>query len=149
MSPEGLFAAFNIAIVPFWLLLIFAPRWIWTDRILHSIWLPIAIGIWALTLGVSSPAAPADASMGTLPGVILLIGGAHGTLTVWTLLMCWDLLAGAWLSRDARRLKIHHAWVVVSLLVTLMLGVLGLLLYLVIRAIRRKTFTMHEAPLQA
>jgi hypothetical protein len=145
MSPEVLFAAFNIAIIPFWLLLILAPKWIWTDRIVHSIWVPIASAIWALTLGLSSPAAPDGASMRTLPGVMLLIDGAHGTLTVWTLLMCWDLLAGAWLSRDARRLKIHHAWVVASLLVTFVFGIPGLLLYIVIRVFQRRTFTMQEA----
>ena len=51
MNPEGLFTAFNIAIIPFWLLLIFAPRWIWTDRIVHSIALPIALlGILGLLL---------------------------------------------------------------------------------------------------
>jgi hypothetical protein len=145
MHPEVLFTAFNVAVIPFWLLLIFAPEWIWTDRIVHSIALPIAIAIWALSLGVSSPAAPDGASMTTLPNVMLLIGSAHGTLIVWTMHMCWDLLAGAWLSRDARRLKIHHAWVVVALLVTLMGGIAGLLLYIVIRVFLRKRFTMQEA----
>jgi hypothetical protein len=145
MNPQALFAAFNVAIVPFWLLLMFAPKWIWTDRIVHSIWVPIAIATWALALGVSSPAAPDGASIGTLPGVMLLVSGAHGTLTVWTLLMGWDLLAGAWLSRDARRLKMHHAWVVVSLLVTFVFGIPGLLLYLVIRVFLRRAFTMQEA----
>jgi hypothetical protein len=144
MSPNVLFVAFNIVIIPFWLLLILAPKWIWTDRIVHSIWVPIAIACWAIFLQVISPPVPAGATGITLPGVMLLVGGEHGTLSVWTILMSWDLVAGAWLARDARRLQIHHAWISISLVATYLLGILGLLLYLTIRLILRRTMTMRE-----
>lgn len=144
MNLEFLYSAFVIAISIGWLLLLVAPRWKWTDRIAHSVWIPFALGAWVVTLSVLQSPPPEGAGMGTLAAVVLLTNGAHGTLIVWTMLMGWDFIAGAWLARDARRLGIHHAWVVVCLLVAYWLGIVGLLLYFAIRLILRRTVTMHE-----
>ena len=83
--------------------------------------------------------------MGSLQAVMLLTNGEHGTLMTWTLLMGWDLFAGAWMARDARRRQLHHAWVVPCLLVTFVFGVLGLLLYFAIRAAVKRTLSLQEA----
>jgi hypothetical protein len=127
-----------------WALLVFAPSWIGTDRLLHRIWMPIAFGVWIVSLAVLRPAAPAGAGMGSLQAVMLLTNGPHGTLLTWTLLMGWDLFAGAWLARDALRRKIHHAWVVLCLLVTFVFGLLGLLLHFAIRSGLQRTTSLHE-----
>jgi hypothetical protein len=82
--------------------------------------------------------------MGSINAVMLLVGGEHWTLTLWTLVMGWDLLAGAWLARDARRRGIHHAWVVLCLVPTFVYGIVGLVLYLLIRLTLRRVLTMHE-----
>ena len=36
MPLETLFKAANYAVLPFWLLLIVAPRWSWTQRLVHG-----------------------------------------------------------------------------------------------------------------
>jgi len=146
MNPEFLYSAFVLTISVGWLMLIVAPKWIWTDRIVHGIWPAFALGIWVVALAFLRPAPPEGAGMGTLAAVVLLTNGPDGTLALWTLVMGWDFLAGAWLARDARRQGIHHAWVVVSLIVTYWFGIVGLLLYLSIRLVLRRTVSMHEHP---
>jgi Domain of unknown function (DUF4281)/Terpene cyclase DEP1 len=145
MNLEFLYSAFTMAVSVGWWLLILAPEWRWTDRVVHRVWMPFALGVWCLTLEVLKPALPEGAGMGSLQAVVLLTNGPYGTLMSWTLLMSWDLFAGAWLARDARRRGIHHAWVVACLLVTLVFGFVGLLLYLTLRSFLLRTVTLHES----
>lgn len=144
MNHELLYSAFTLTVSVAWLLMIVAPRWLWTDRIVHSIFIPLALGVWAIALSLLGPPALEGAGMGSIKAVMLLVGGEHGTLTLWTLVMGWDLLAGAWLARDARRRGIHHAWVVLSLIVAFVYGIVGLMLYLIVRLASRRVLTMHE-----
>jgi hypothetical protein len=149
MDLEFLLFAFVTVVEIGWALLVFVPSWIWTDRLLHRIWMPIALGVWIVSLTVLRPAAPEGAGMGSLQAVILLTNGPHGTLLTWTLLMGWDLFAGAWLARDARRRKIRHRWVVPCLLVTFVFGLLGLLLYFGIRAGLQRSTSLQEVELNS
>jgi hypothetical protein len=126
------------------LLLIVAPNWIWTERIVHTALVPFALVAWAIVLSVLGPPPPEGAGMGSMKAVMLLVSGETATLTLWTLVMGWDLLAGAWLARDARRRGIHHAWVVVCLVLTFVYGIIGLVLYLLVRLVLRRVLTMHE-----
>jgi hypothetical protein len=144
MNYELLYSAFTLTVSVFWLLLIVAPKWIWTDRIVHTVFVPLAIGMWAIGLGVLGPRAAEGAGMGSIKAVMLLVGGEHGTLTLWSLVMGWDLLSGAWLARDARRRGIHHAWVVVCLVLAFVYGILGLVAYLLVRLALQRVLTMHE-----
>jgi len=145
MNTEQLYSAFTLAVSAFWLLLIVAPTWVWTERIVHTAFLPLAIGAWAIALGLLGPRPPEGAGMGSIKAVMLLVGGEHGTLTLWTLVMGWDLLSGAWLARDARRRGIHHAWVVLCLVLSFGFGIVGLVCYLLLRLALRRVLTLHEA----
>jgi hypothetical protein len=144
MNYELLYSAFTIAVAAFWLLLIVAPQWIWTERIVHIALVPFALVVWAIVLSVLGPPPPEGAGMGSMKAVMLLVSGENATLTLWTLVMGWDLLAGAWLARDARRRGIHHACVVVCLVLTFVYGIIGLVLYLLVRLALRGVLTMHE-----
>ena len=44
MDLSLLFTICNSAVMPFWLLLIVAPRWIWTERLVHSALVPMLLG---------------------------------------------------------------------------------------------------------
>ncbi len=52
----------------------------------------------------------------------------------WIHYLVFDLFVGAWEVRDARRRGVNHLAVVPCLLLTLLLGPIGLMLYLAIRA---------------
>lgn len=144
MDLEHLFTAFNFAVTPFWLLMIVAPKWKWTDRIVHTIWIPVALTIWLIAIEIIKPAAPDGAGFGSLQAVMLLTNNPHGTLALWTQAMGWDLFVGMWIARDARRQRIHHGLVIPCLLATFILGPLGALLYVILRLALRRTTSLQE-----
>ena len=43
MSADTLFSFANYAVLLAWLLLFLAPRWEWTQRIVHALWIPLAL----------------------------------------------------------------------------------------------------------
>ena len=149
MSPQLIFAIANNGILIFWLLLIFAPRWKGTELAVHSAAVPVVLGLAYLWLfarvWLGGEAAPAT-NYFTLPGVMALFASPTGAVMGWIHYLVFDLFIGAWTARDARRRGVPHWALVPCLLVTLMAGPVGLLLYLAVRAgLRRGGFLLREA----
>jgi len=144
MSIETVFTVCNTAVLPFWLLLAVAPRWIWTERLVHSVVVPALLGTVYLVGFVTAPPPPEGAGFGSLEGVMLFFSQPHGALVGWIHYLVFDLFVGAWEVRDAARRGIHHAWVVPCLAFTLMLGPVGLLMYMIVRGVRDRTATLIE-----
>jgi hypothetical protein len=149
MSPELIFAVANNGILVFWLLLIVAPRWRGTQLAVHSIALPLVLGLaylWLFTrVWIGGEAAPGT-SYFTLPGVMALFDSPTGAVMGWIHYLVFDLFVGAWEARDAARRGIAHWMVVPCLIVTLMAGPIGLALYLALRiALRRGGFLLDAA----
>lgn len=145
MSPETVFLVCNYGVLPFWLLLAAAPGWIWTDRLVHRVWIPGSLAlvyVWAL---VANPARPEGGGFGSLEGVMLLFTMPHAVLAGWIHYLAFDLFIGAWEVRDARRRGIPHVWLLPCLFFTLMLGPVGLLLYLGVRFQRTRVLALEEA----
>ena len=134
MTPELMFAICNYGVLPAWLLLAVAPGWAWTGRIVHAIWIPVLLGLAYGWTFATSPSVPEGGSFGSLEGVMIFFTVPHAALAGWLHYLAFDLFVGAWEVRDARRCGIHHLWVVPCLALTLMLGPLGLLAYLGLRA---------------
>lgn len=144
MSPELVFEVANNGILVFWLLLIVAPRWRGTELAVHSIAVPVAIGLaylwflWRVWLG--GEGAPGT-NYTTLPGVMALFDTPAGAVMGWIHYLVFDLFVGAWETRDAARRGLPHWLVVLCLIATLMAGPAGLLLYL---AVRRGGFLLER-----
>lgn len=144
MSIDTVFSICNTSVLPFWLLLAVAPHWSWTDRLVHSVVIPVLLGSVYLVGLLTAPEAPEGASFGSLQGVMLFFSQPHGVLVGWVHYLVFDLFVGAWEVRDAQRRGIHHALVVPCLAFTFMLGPIGLLLYVLVRAVRDRTGTLIE-----
>jgi hypothetical protein len=144
MDPELVFLVCNNGVLPAWVLLAVAPHWVWTQRIVHAVWIPAVLGIAYAAAFATSPGMPEGAGFGSLPGVMLAFSVPHFALAGWIHYLAFDLFVGAWEVRDARRNGIHHLWVVPCLLLTLMLGPIGLLLYVVVRFVAKRTTTLVE-----
>jgi hypothetical protein len=144
MNLELLYAAVGLGVLPAWVLLAAAPGWTWTDRLIHRIWLPASLCMSWAALYAFKPATPIGAGLGSLPAFVLLLSSPYSALLFWIQLNTWDLFIGAWQVRDARRRGIAHAWVLPSLLGTLLLGPIGLLIYLAIRWVLRGTTSLQE-----
>jgi hypothetical protein len=145
MSPDQLFLICNFVVMPAWLLLAVVPHHRITQLLVHAIWMPLLLGpfyIWALFFG--EPAAE-GAGFGSLQGVMLLFQSPTAVLGGWIHYLVFDLFIGAWIVRDAKRQGINHWLTVPFLFMTLMAGPAGLMLYLMLRLVLKRSLTLIEA----
>jgi hypothetical protein len=148
MTPELLFTIATRAALPGWLLLVFLPRWRWSARLVSSVLIPALLGGLYLVLIVRSFGS-GDGGFGSLAEVAALFENPWALLAGWVHYLAFDLFIGAWEVRDAQRIGLHHLLVVPCLALTLMLGPVGLLLYLVLRAAVKKRIWVEEEEKQA
>ena len=144
MPLEMLFKAANYAVIPFWLLLVFAPRWHWTQRLVHG---PVVVllltPIYAFMLFGYAPA-PEEMNFLTLYGVMVGFSAPHVVMAGWIHYLIFDLFVGAWESRDALRRGVPYWLVIPCLLATLMFGPIGLLLNVLVRFFSRRVLEYEE-----
>ncbi|GIE93083.1 ABA4-like family protein [Paractinoplanes rishiriensis] len=119
---------------PFWALMILLPRWSWTRRIIASplIVVPVVAVHGVLVLGSLDTVLPAVLSP-TLSGVRDLLGTAEGAAAGWAHMIAFDLFVGRWSWLDSRDRGVPALVMAPILLLTILLGPLGLLAYLAIR----------------
>ena len=145
MSPETLFSICSTLVLPGWLLLVIAPRWKWTARLICAVLLPLVLALVYLYLIVTHFGA-SEGGFGSLAEVARLFQNPHNLLAGWIHYLAFDLFVGAWEVRDAQRVGLHHLLVVPCLLLTFFFGPVGLLLYFVLRfAFKRKFFVGGDA----
>lgn len=126
----------NTAILPFWLLLLLAPRWRWTQRIC-SIGVPLLLAglyAWLLSEGLG------NGDFNSLDGVMKLFSQPRTVVAGWAHYLAFDLFIGAWETRDALRLGISRWLLAPCLVLTLMFGPVGLGLYLILRGVTKQTW---------
>lgn len=124
---------FTVA-APFWALMILLPRWSWTRRIVGSplIVLPAVLIYALLVIPAFGDVLPAVASP-TLDGVRELLGTADGAAAAWAHMIAFDLFVGRWSWLDSRDRGVPALVMSPILVLTILLGPLGLLVYLVVR----------------
>lgn len=140
MSWELAFKVANASVIPAWLLLVLVPKSKLTKAVVHSYLYPVLLGAFYLYLLVSSFGG--EGGMDSLANLkhsfqrdeILVLGWVH--------YLVFDLFIGAWITRDAQAESIPHISIVASLFLTLFVGPVGLLSYLIIRAAYRKKLTL-------
>lgn len=114
-----------------WLLLVAAPR----HRLAHlaaSVILPAALStVYLLLIALYFPGAAGG--FGSLTDVALLFSNPALLLAGWVHYLAFDLFIGAWEVRDSARSRVPHLLVVPCLLLTFLLGPIGLLGYLTLR----------------
>ncbi|MEV7623490.1 ABA4-like family protein [Actinoplanes sp. NPDC089786] len=138
-----LFSITFLVAAPFWALMILLPHWSWTRRIAGSPWivLPPLLIYGALVAGAFTEVLPAVAQP-TLGGVRDLLGTADGAAAGWAHFIAFDLFVGRWAYLDSREREIPALLMAPILLLTILLGPLGLLVYLLVRT----RFAVKTAP---
>jgi hypothetical protein len=138
MNPgllDFVFGLGTLAVFPFWFLMIFAPGWRGTARVVAS---PLIIAApAALYLALALPNAgtifpalihPSAASLGRL------LGSPLGVTLAWLHFLAFDLFVGRWIYLDSRAKGLHATALVSPILaLTLMLGPCGFVAYLAAR----------------
>ncbi len=135
MHPETLFGASGKLAMAGWALLVFAPRWRWSQRI-ASLIIPLTFAIVYLVLIVLY-FAKSPGGFGTLGQITQLFQNPWLLLAGWIHYLAFDLFLGAWQARQAKRLGISHFLVIPCLLFTFLFGPIGLLIFWAIRSVVR------------
>ncbi len=116
-------------------LLVLAPRWAGTRRVVLSGALPLVLAATYAVLIASHYLSPHDGEggFGSLAEVRQLFRDPWALLAGWVHYLCFDLSIGIWESRDARQRGVPHLLLVPCLLLTFLVGPVGLLLYALLR----------------
>ena len=137
MNLDVLFNVGNLLVMPFWLIMIVLPRWVWARRLIASplIAVPPALIYAALVLPQISSLMVMLAGP-TLASIVALLGTPLGSTVGWMHFLAFDLFVGRWAYLDAIDRGISPILMAPILFLTLMLGPIGLLLYFLIRRIK-------------
>ena len=136
IKPDDIFSAANALALGGWALLALAPRWRGTRALVLS-------GAWPLGLALLYAACIAthylgqhggEGGFGSLAQVAALFHDPWALLAGWVHYLCFDLFVGAWQVRDAQRRGVPHGALVPVLVLTFLLGPVGLLGYFGVRA---------------
>ena len=142
MNPETLFSFSSLLVMPFWLLLIFLPRWRVTERLMAGPWAAVPAALLYAVLVLPRFVEIFTAVLNpTLSSVTALLGDPTGATIAWAHFLAFDLLIGRWVYLDSR---LHHlsAWLISPILfMVLMLGPIGFLLYLMVRTAVTRQFS--------
>lgn len=131
MNTEIIFNIFNTAVLPVWLLMLVAPQWVWTKRLVYSHLVPVAIGLAYTFLIFSNIGQMGNADFSSFAGIKALFALGNDQLIAagWFHYLAFDLVVGGWILKDSQERGILHYWVVPCLVFTFMLGPVGLVLY--------------------
>jgi hypothetical protein len=135
---EAIFSFSNLLVLPFWLLMIVLPHWRWTRRLMQSPLVSAAPALLYLVLALPRfGELLAAVANPTLPGIAAVLGTPAGAMLAWAHFLSFDLFVGRWVYLDSREHQIS-AWIMAPVLFfTLVLGPIGFLGYLAIRAVAR------------
>jgi Domain of unknown function (DUF4281) len=132
MTPEQLFSIANTLSILCWLLLAVLPdrRWVTdvvTGRVAPALF---AVAYVAIVIAVFPRA---EGSFSTLAGVMALFANPWLLLAGWLHYLAFDLLIGTWEARDSVEHGVPRWLLVPCLLLTLMFGPTGWILYMAVR----------------
>ena len=131
----------TIALISWVMLFIFYDK-SWIYPILLSIVLVFFALLYLYYISVGFTGG-AEGGFGSLQEVRLLFASDHAFLAGWIHYLALDLFVGMWMAKDAFKLKINKWILLPCLLFTFMMGPVGLLLYLIIRAIRSGQYLQY------
>jgi hypothetical protein len=141
MNYETLYSLINLSVMPAWLLLAVFPRAGITKMVVHSGLYPLALGLFyivTLSMSLFFGMGAEGGNFTSASGVSTLFSHPLGIMIGWSHYLVFDLFVGSWQARDAQRRGVPHLALVPCLFFTLMLGPVGLVLYLFVRKLAGK-----------
>ena len=131
VSLEAIFTICNLLVLPGWTLLLLAPRWDWSRRLILAVVIPFLALAYVVLL--ASGWGAAEGGFDSLEGVGQLFSEPRLLLAGWVHYLAFDLLAGLWETQESQRRGIPHWLLVPCLLMTLLFGPVGLGMLLILR----------------
>lgn len=131
MDLEQVFSLASVLAAVGWLFLVFLPR---RPIAVHvaGVFLPLLLALLYLYY-IAMHMRGAEGGFGSLADVAALFQTRELLLAGWIHYLSFDLFIGAWEVRDSQASGIPHLVVIPCLIMTFMLGPIGLLFYFAIR----------------
>ena len=134
MKAEQIFAIANTIALLSWLVLLLAPRFVVTRKVILSGAIPLLLSAAYMILIVMF-FGRADGGFDSLANVMKLFTNEWAALAGWIHYLAFDLLVGTWEVKDSETRGISHWFVIPCLILTFLLGPIGFLLYSVLRVV--------------
>ena len=131
MTIEQLFSACNLLAMAGWLLLLTVPRHRLAMRIAGTV-IPLSLALVYLAV-FALHAREGEGGFSSLAAVAQLFENRWLLLAGWVHYLAFDLFIGAWETRDALARRVPRLLLAPCLVMTFMLGPIGLLGYHVVR----------------
>jgi hypothetical protein len=135
MSPNDAFLVLNWIALLAWVLLALLPGKPFVTDLVAGKVVPALLAVVYIAI-VAANWMGSEGSFSSLSGVATLFGNPWLLVAGWTHYLAFDLFVGSWEVRDARERGIPHLLIVPCLVLTLMFGPAGWLLYLAVRSAR-------------
>jgi hypothetical protein len=139
MAPEQIFSIANVFALSGWIILVIFPRWVTADRFIMGVMITL-LSVAYLALIIKSFDPKDFSGFSSLNGVMQLFSDPWMLLAGWIHYLAFDLLTGLFITKNASKQGIRHAYIIPSLLLTFMFGPVGLLVYLVTRWVITKNY---------
>ena len=147
-TSENIYLIANWGVIPFWLLLIFAPNHGLTNFFVQSIVAPalLATGYAYLSYNLFLEKSIFDGFelYKGLDGLYSVFANENLLLIFWLHFLAISLFAGAWIVRDAKKYFIPRILTVISIILTYFTGPIGLFIYWFMRIFFAKKISFND-----
>ena len=140
MTPEQLFSILNLMALAAWLPLVFLPRARWATSIMPVVMPALLAAVYVVVVASTLPWK--EGGFSSLAAVSALFRDPWVLLAGWTHYLAFDLFIGGWEVRDAQLNGIPHLVVIPCLIMTFLLGPIGLLFYFAIRSAKLRSVSV-------
>ena len=149
LTFENIYLIANLGILPFWLLLIFAPQSRVTQILVNSIVLPLILAIayvyvvYQIIL-MDEPMLDIFRLYLSLEDLYAIFATEAFLLAFWLHFLFLNLFLGSWVSRDGVKYNLSRGMVLIPLILIYFTGPLGLVLYWFIRIFYAKKLGFND-----
>ena len=147
-TSENIYLAANLGVIPFWLLLIFAPNHSLTNFFVQSIIVPMLLAVGYIYLSynlyLENNIFDGFELYGGLDGLYSMFANESLLLIFWLHFLAISLFAGSWIVRDSKRYVIPKIITIPSLILTYFTGPVGILLYWFFRIFFAKKISFND-----
>ena len=147
-TSENIYLAANLGVIPFWLLLIFAPNHSLTNFFVQSIIVPMLLAVGYIYLSynlyLENNIFDGFELYGGLDGLYSMFANESLLLIFWLHFLAISLFAGSWIIRDSKRYFIPKIITIPSLILTYFTGPVGILVYWFFRIFFAKKISFND-----
>ncbi len=145
---ENIFLLSNWGVLPFWLLLLFAPNSSLTRFFVHSIIIPFLLGsaylFVAYQIYIKGNFFDGFGLYLGIENLYAIFSDENFLLVFWLHFLSISLFVGSWIARDSMRYSVPKILTALTLITTYFTGPVGIVLYWIIRIFFAKKISLDE-----